>query len=378
LPVPHFRVGIGLVTVYTSLIVAETKFRNPHLKDYAEIGRLLFGNVGYYFVATMLLLLLILTVGSHVLTGIIAFESLFDHKLCSVYFGVISAFLLFVLALPKTFDGMDILAYVDFASIAIAVVITIVVSAIESRNKLGGLQATTWYAFIPADQAPGFVKVMLAITNIVLAYAVAQCLPSFMSELKRPQDYKKSIWTLGIAEISFYTIIGAVLYYLKGHEVKAPALLGIAPKMQKVVFGVACPVIFISGAINGQTAAKFLYDLIFLHSPKHKYMNTKMGIITWIALGLTINIVAWVAAEAIPSFSTFLGLIAALFTACFTFTLPACMYFMVLRGEKGRRPSAFTKWTETAFNGLIFIGGVFILFVGCGECFYLDLFRFLS
>lgn len=150
------------MAIYTSLVIGETKYRNPHLKDYAEIGRLLFGDVGWYVVATMLVMLLVLTTGSHVLTGIIAFESLFDHKLCSVIFGLMSAILLFLLALPKTFHKMAILAYLDFASITLAVILTIVVSALESKAKEGGLQATTWYAFIPSEKKPGFVRVMLA------------------------------------------------------------------------------------------------------------------------------------------------------------------------------------------------------------------------
>ena len=113
--------------------------------------------------------------------------------------------------------------------------------------------------------------------------------PSFMSELKRPQDYKKSLWSLGLIEMSFYTIIGATIYYYKGKDVASPALKSISPHMQKVVFGVALPVIFISGSINSQTAAKFLYDLLYLNSPKHKYMNTKQGIITLLGLGVSIT-----------------------------------------------------------------------------------------
>ena len=130
-----------------------------------------------------------------------------------------------------------------------------------------------------------------SITNVALAYAFAQCLPSFMSELKRPQDYKKALWSLGIIEVLFYTIVGAAIYYYKGQEVKSPALLSISPLMQKVVFGIALPVIFISGSINSQTAAKFIYDLIYMNSPKHKYMNTKQGIFTWIGLGLAVTAV---------------------------------------------------------------------------------------
>ncbi|UZJ57342.1 hypothetical protein CBS101457_006662 [Exobasidium rhododendri] len=264
---------------------------------------------------------------------------------------------------------MALLAYLDFASITLAVIVTIVTCAIESKAKVGGTDATTWYAFLPADQRPGFWKVMLSITNVVLAYAFAQCLPSFMSELKRPQDYKKSLWTLGIIEIAFYTIIGATIYYYKGQEVKSPALLSISPLMQKVVFGIALPVIFISGSINSQTAAKFLYDLIYLNSPKHKYMNTKQGIATWIALGVIVTGIAFVSAEVIPDFTTFLGLLAALFAACFTFTLPACMYFLVLRKDTMRSPQmGYYKTLETGLNGFMFIVGIFVLFIGCAAC----------
>jgi hypothetical protein len=151
-----------MLAIYSSLIVGETKYRNPQLKDYAEIGRLLFGEFGWYAVAIMLILNLVLLTGSHVLTGVVAFQALFDHKVCSVVFGVVSAAILFLLALPKTFHKMALLAYLDFASITLAVIVTIVTCAIESKAKEGGLQATTWYAFLPDDQKPGFWQVMLS------------------------------------------------------------------------------------------------------------------------------------------------------------------------------------------------------------------------
>jgi hypothetical protein len=190
-----------------------------------------------------------------------------------------------------------------------------------------------------------------------------------MSELKRPQDYKKSLWTLGLIEIVFYTIVGATIYYFKGQDVKSPALLSISPLMQKVVFGIALPVIFISGSINSQTAAKFLYDLIYMNSPKHKYINTRQGVLTWIAIGVVVAAIAFVSAEVIPDFTTFLGLLAALFAACFTYTLPACMYFKVLCKDKTRRcATGYRRYMEIGLNGVMFTVGMFVLFVGCGEC----------
>lgn len=94
-----------------------------------------------------------------------------------------------------------------------------------------------------------------------------------------------------LSKIVFYTLTGALLYYFKGENVSSPALLDLSPMMQKVVFGISLPVIFISGSINTQTAAKYLYDLIFPRTSSHHLINTKKGIIVWISLGAFITII---------------------------------------------------------------------------------------
>jgi hypothetical protein len=358
--------GTGLASVYTSLIVGEVKHNNPQITNFAEMGKLLFGNVGYRMVATMLVLLLVLTTGSHVLTGIIAFQSLSSHAICSFWFGIVSAVLLFVLGLPTTFHKMAILAYIDFASITLAVVITIVASAVESHNKPGGIFATEWHWIVPREQR-SFLQSVIGMTNVALAYAYVQCLPSFMSEMRRPQDYRKAVWTMGTFQIVFYTLTGALIYGFKGQSVKAPALLNLEPTLQKVVFGIALPVIFISGSINSQTAARFIYDRIFPANSPHHFIDTREGKSVWIALCLAITIVAWVSAEVIPSFEAFLGLIAALFTACFTFTLPAMLYLHVLRYTAPRSKKSKVLYSETALNVAILLYGAFMFFVGSGE-----------
>lgn len=223
------------------------------------------------------------------LTGIIALESLSRHALCSVVFGIISAAVLFLLGLPKTFHKMAILAYVDFASIILAVLVTVIVCAIESHNKPGGWAATRWYAFLPANDRASFVDCTISITNLAMSYAYAQCLPSFMAELRRPQDYRKAVWSLGGFQIVFYSLTGSLIYFFKGQSVEAPALLSLEPTMQKVVFGIAIPVIFISGSINSQTASRFIYHHIFpLRSPHH-YISTRLGKVVWIGLSFAVT-----------------------------------------------------------------------------------------
>lgn len=81
---------------------------------------------------------------------------------------------------------------------------------------------------------------------------------------------------------------------------KSPALLSASPLMQKIAFGVALPVIFISGGINTQTAAKYIYGKIYKATSAHAKMNTRKGMGTWIGIVAGVTIVAWFVAELIP------------------------------------------------------------------------------
>jgi hypothetical protein len=123
------------------------------------------------------------------------------QAICSIVFSMIGAVLLYILALPTNFHDMSILGYVDCLSISVAILITMVATGIEATKQPGGMGATTWHAFRPADEQPTFAEAFLAVTNIAFAYAFAQCLPSMSSQLKHPAEYKKALWTLGLVRV---------------------------------------------------------------------------------------------------------------------------------------------------------------------------------
>ena len=64
------------------------------------------------------------------------------------------------------------------------------------------------------------------------------------------RDYVKSIWALGLIEIFIYTVTGALVYAFVGSKVDSPALLSTSTLVSRIAFGIALPVIFISGSIN--------------------------------------------------------------------------------------------------------------------------------
>ncbi|KAJ2994518.1 hypothetical protein NUW58_g1538 [Xylaria curta] len=348
-------VGIGLVAIYTSYVVGQVKLKYPHVQHYADAGRLMMGKFGYELIGVMFVLQLTFLVGSHTLTGSIAFLNLTDNGACSIIFGVVSAVILLLLALPPSFAEVAILGYIDFASIILAIGITIIATGIQ-RSEIG--MASDWSAW-PAKDAD-FVSAFIAVTNIVFAYSFAICQFSFMDEMHTPKDFVKSIWWLGIIEIVIYTLTGALIYSFVGQGVKSPALLSAGPLISKIAFGVALPVIFISGSINATVIGRFIHGRVYRDSVT-RFINTPKGWITWILLITAITIVAWIIAEAIPFFEDLLSISSSLFISGFTFYFPAMMWFMLIRQGS---PFSSKNLMLTALNALCFIIGLVILIGG--------------
>lgn len=353
-------VGLGLIAIYTSYVVGQVKLKFPDVEHYADAVRLIWGRFGYELTGAMFVLFLVLLVGSHTLTGTIAWIRIVDDRnICALVWAVISAVLLFLLAIPPTFAEFAILGYVDFASIIIAIGITIIATGVEAHNAPGGLSAVNWSAWPPEDIS--FSSAFNAVTNIVFAYSFAVCQFSFMSELHTPKDYVKSIWALGLIEIFIYTVTGALVYAFVGQSVSSPALLSAGHVVSRVAFGIALPVIFISGSINATVAGRYILGRAFKNSPI-RFINTKAGWAVWIGILIVQIIIAWVVAEAIPFFGDLLGIISSLFSSGFTFYFPALFWFQLIK--EGPWYRGWKNITLSVLNAMCFLIGIAVL--GCG------------
>ncbi|CRG90952.1 N amino acid transport system protein [Talaromyces islandicus] len=352
-------VGIGLIAIYTSYVVGQVKLKFPQIAHYPDVGTLMFGRWGYEVINVMLGLQLLFLVGSHCLTGTIAFMTITSSGICGVIWGVISAIILFLVALPPSFAEVAILGYIDFASIVIAIGITIIGTGVESTNAAGGLSAVDWHAW--PQEGTTFTEGFIAVSNIIFAYSFAMCQFSFMDEMHTPKDYVKSIWTLGIIEIIIYTVTGGLVYAFVGQGVDSPALLSAGNVLSKVAFGIALPVIFISGSINGTVLGRMIHGRVYKNSTI-RFINTKMGWITWISLIAVITVLAFIIAEVIPFFTDLLSISSALFISGFTFYFPALMWFMLIR--EGKWNSSTKNIALSAINALTFLIGLITLVAG--------------
>lgn len=176
-----------------------------------------------------------------------------------------------------------------------------------------------------------------------------------------PKDYVKSIWALGLIEIFIYTMTGALIYAFVGAGVKSPALLSAGTTVSRIAFGIALPVIFISGSINGTVVGRYIMDRAFPKS-EIRFVSTARGWAVWICLITAITIIGWIIAEAIPFFNALLGLISSLFISGFTFYFPALFWFKLIK--VGKWNAGWRNISLSILNSCTFLIGIAVL--GCG------------
>ena len=278
-------------------------------------------------------------------------NTLTKHGTCSIVFGIIGMLVCLLCTLPRTLLNVSYMAIASFISILAAVIITMVGVGVERPGN--GKVDVTVQTTLP--------KAFLATTNIIFAYAGHVAFFSFISELKRPEQYPKALYLLQGVDVSMYILVAVVTYRYAGSDVKSPALSSASPLLSKIAYGIAIPTIVVAGVINGHVAAKYIYVRMFRGTDRmSKRSWSSFGY--WAVIVLSLWTVAWIIAEAIPVFNDLLGLISSLFASWFTYGLSGVFWLYMNRGKYNMN---MKKRFLTALNVSIFCIGAVIVSFSC-------------
>ncbi|KAL4806295.1 amino acid transporter [Aspergillus unguis] len=333
-------IGLGLLATYTGYVLGQFKLAYPHIHSMADAGEVIAGRIGREILGGAQLLFLVFIMGSHILTFTVMMNTLTEHGTCSIVFGVVGLVVSFVCSVPRTLKGVSWLAISSFISILAAVLITMIAIAIQKPGD-GHVDATT---------GPPFYEAFLAVTNIVFAYAGHVAFFGFISEMKKPHEYPRTLYLLQGTNTTMYTVTAIVIYRYGGVGVASPALGSTSSLMSKIAYGIAIPTIVIAGVINGHVAAKYIYVRLFRGTDRmHQRSFLSWG--TWIGLALLLWVIAWVIAEAIPVFNNLLSLITALFASWFTYGMSGIFWLYM---NKGRYTESKRKMFLTVLNVVVF------------------------
>jgi amino acid permease len=348
-------VSLGGLSTYTGLIIGQYKLRHPQIHSMADAGTVLFGRVGGEILGVGQLLFVVFIMGSHVLTFSIMMNAVTSHAACTVIFMLVGTLLSFLLTIPRTLKNLSWWSITSFISIIGAVTITMVGVSI-SRPGMG--KVALW----PDPDLP-FYQAFLAVANIIFAYAGHVAFFTFISELRKPEEFPKALCLLQGCDVGMYIITAVVIYYYAGENVKSPALDSASSVVRKVAYGVAIPTIVVAGVVNGHVAVKYVYVRLCRKvggdpSKNLMYQTTFKARGIWVGINALLWVVAWLIAEGVPVFNDLLGLTSALFASWFTFGLSGLFWFSL---NRGRWWNGWRKTVGSLVAGLCFLIGLLIV-----------------
>ncbi|KAK7693890.1 hypothetical protein QCA50_003463 [Cerrena zonata] len=347
-------IGLGALATATGYVIGSFKLRYPHVHNMADAGEILAGPIGREVLGAAQVIFIVFLCGSHVLTGLIAFDTITEGASCSVVWAVVTAVVCFICTIPRTLNGISYMSVVSFISILAAIFITMITVGVNGHT--GTVTASAHLTF-----AKGF----LAVTDIIFAYAGHVAFFTFIAEMKKPEDFPKTLYTLQICDTTLYLIVGIVVYAFVGDTAVAPALGNTGQLVRKIAYGIALPTIIIAGVVNGHVCAKLVFVRIFRRNGmKSKHMNshTFTGWATWIAICLAIWALAFVIAEVIPFFNDLLGVISAVFASWFTYGISGIFWLHLT--PRSERWTTTKQKAKTIFWSLVVMMGALIMVAG--------------
>lgn len=342
----------GAISAYSAFVIGQFYLKFPGCHTFADVAFLMAGPVAREIMGVAQVLILVFIQAAHLLTFTVALNVLSGHGTCTIVFGIVGFAICYLLSLKRQLEKVSYLSVLSCISILVCVTLAMIGIGITKPDV----------GFIVAVNHDTDVKTgILAFLNIILAYAGHVAFFTFCSELKNPRDFPKSVAFMHITATSFYVIVGVVIYYYAGPEVKSPALGSASPIVAKVAYGLALPTIIIAGVVCGHVACKYVWVRCWRKQPHRLHQKRGWPLVSWIAIVGVSWVVAWIIAEAIPSFSLLLGLISALFCSWFSFGFSGGLWLYM---NKGRYTENWKKCALTVVNVYMLCQGAAICGLG--------------
>lgn len=353
----------GIIFWITSYTMWKYIMANPHVRDICDMGYLLFGKnrLAYEWTVFMLLANNILLIGFHVLTATKILNTASNHALCSTVFAIISTIIGIVFSIPRTLNHVSYMSIVSAIFMGISVMLFMVFSGIEANPSAGyggdypTVGTVTTYAFPQAGVT--WVDCLNAVLNITFLWVPQILFPTFISEMRRPQDFPKALAALAVMSFVLFTVPAIVGFKYLGQYAEAPGFGSLQENYKKIGFTFAIVPTFVIGTIYANVTAKLIYQRI-LGKSRHAHSHTVIGWGTWIGVITVVWFLAFVFAEVIPSMGDFLSLLGAVFDSFYGFIFWAVAYWHLYRGQffKGGLRSA-----NTFFHIFVMVVGLFLL-----------------
>lgn len=305
----------------------------------ADMCGLIWGRIGKELVGIQILLAQVLISAAGIVSCSTAFNALSNHGACTVVFSFVSAALITAFSSIRTFSRLGWMTWFGFLTFFIAVFIFTV--AVTQQDRPAAAPATGPFELgWSAVAYPSFAAALTANANIFIANSGSSMYLPVISEMRRPQDYRKAALVTGVLVGAIYLSFSLVIYRWCGVWLTTPVFGSAGELFKKISYGVALPGLVIGVGIYQHVAAKYIFVRTLRDSP-HLQANTLVHWCTWMGSNLAIGVLSFIIAEAVPILNYLLGLAGSLCFAPFSLVFPAMLWLYDFKyyrnGKTGQR-----------------------------------------
>ncbi|RSM19998.1 hypothetical protein CDV31_001077 [Fusarium ambrosium] len=352
-------ITIAGITTWSDYIVGVFKMRHRHVYGIDDVGRMLFGRIGYEVFGAMYALYFTFVSGSAMLSISVALNALSTHGACTAVFVAVAAVTTFLVSSIQTLGRISWVAWVGAACIIVSVFVVTIAVALQDQPSAAPKVTGEWKSDYKLFNNPSFTDAISAVSTLVFTYAGTPAFFNIVSEMRDPTQYTRALTICQVTVTIVYIIVGTIVYYYCGSYVASPALGSAGPLIKKVGYGIALPGLLGSAILLSHLPAKHIFIRI-LRGSKHLTANTAIHWITWLGSTLSVSVVAYVVASGIPVFGGLVSLIGALFGSFLSLQPMGCMWlYDHWKEERTVRWHLMVGWSV-----FIIVAGTFLMVAG--------------
>ncbi|KAK5690334.1 hypothetical protein LTR17_025962 [Elasticomyces elasticus] len=350
-------VGWDALNTYTAVVLGDFRNRHPECHTLADMCARLWGRAGRELVGAQLLIGQVLITAGGIVSVSTAFNALSEHGACTVVFSFVAAALITLFSSIRTFSRLGWLTWFGFATFFVAV-FTFVIAVTQQERPAAAPQSGPFELGWTAIAYPGFVAGITASANLFIFSSGSSMYLPVISEMRRPQDYRKAAILTGLLVGAMYLSFSLVVYRWCGIWIATPAFGSAGTLFKKISYGVALPGLVVGVGIYQHVAAKLVFVRV-LRDTRHLQENTAIHWSVWLGTNLVLGALGFIIAEAVPILNYLLGLAGSLCFAPFSLIFPALLWMQDYRSY--RSGSGMQKAIYGAHALIVLIGSFMVV-----------------
>ena len=203
---------------------------------------------------------------------------------------------------------------------------------------------------------------MVATVTIFVSSAGTSAFIPVIAEMKRPNEFRKSLYLcMGFVTAS-YLSFALVVYAWCGQWIASPALGSAGGTVKKVAYGVGLIGLIVSACLYLHVAAKYLFVRL-LRNSRHLQSNSLVHWGTWLGCVVGLSAIAFILAEAIPIFNYLVALTGSLCFGPLALMLPGWIWLYDhgewVRGGMMQKGVWLAHVLMILFGGFLCVGGTY-------------------